>query len=154
MSADVGQLKSVLLNLHSNPSPPAEQPETCKKRASTALVIRVRPQFPQRSLYDSSKYSREPNAFPTSLDNFFEQQWVQNGQAEVLFIKRAVRSGDRWTGHVAFPGGKREAEDADDSVAAIRETQEEVGLDLDVEHCLLVSKLPERVITTNWGKIP
>lgn len=47
---------------------------------------------------------------------------------EVLFIERAHREGDPWSGDIAFPGGKREK--ADDSLlaAAVRETMEEIGL--------------------------
>jgi 8-oxo-dGTP pyrophosphatase MutT (NUDIX family) len=52
---------------------------------------------------------------------------------EVLFIKRAERQGDPWSGHVAFPGGKREAEDPSLLATAVRETQEEVGLLLQPE---------------------
>ena len=49
---------------------------------------------------------------------------------EVLFIERAKRRGDPWSGHMAFPGGHREPEDADLRAAAVRETWEEVGLDI------------------------
>ena len=79
---------------------------------------------------------------------------MQKGDPEVLFIKRAARSGDRWTGHIALPGGKREPSDPDDRAAATRETEEEVGLDLNADHCIFVGNLPERVITTNWGNTP
>jgi 8-oxo-dGTP pyrophosphatase MutT (NUDIX family) len=50
--------------------------------------------------------------------------------AELLFIKRAEREGDPWSGHIAFPGGKREPEDATLLDTATRETREEVGVDL------------------------
>jgi 8-oxo-dGTP pyrophosphatase MutT (NUDIX family) len=49
---------------------------------------------------------------------------------EVLFIERATHDGDPWSGHIAFPGGKRDAEDAALLVTAVRETREEVGLAL------------------------
>jgi 8-oxo-dGTP pyrophosphatase MutT (NUDIX family) len=49
---------------------------------------------------------------------------------EVLLIERARRLGDPWSGDMAFPGGHVEARDADPRAAAVRETREEVGLDL------------------------
>lgn len=49
---------------------------------------------------------------------------------DVLLIKRAERVGDPWSGHMAFPGGRREPEDATALATAIRETEEEVRIDL------------------------
>jgi 8-oxo-dGTP pyrophosphatase MutT (NUDIX family) len=49
---------------------------------------------------------------------------------EVLFIVRAFRDGDPWSGDIGFPGGKLEAEDTTSRQAAERETLEEIGLDL------------------------
>lgn len=50
--------------------------------------------------------------------------------AEMLFIERARRLGDPWSGHMAFPGGRVDPTDADERAAAERETLEEVGVDL------------------------
>jgi 8-oxo-dGTP pyrophosphatase MutT (NUDIX family) len=46
----------------------------------------------------------------------------------VLLIRRAERTGDPWSGHMALPGGRRETEDFDLLGTAIRETREEVGI--------------------------
>jgi 8-oxo-dGTP pyrophosphatase MutT (NUDIX family) len=48
----------------------------------------------------------------------------------VLFIERAKREGDPWSGHMAFPGGRMGRSDADARAAAERETREEVGVAL------------------------
>ena len=52
------------------------------------------------------------------------------GAVEALFIQRAERRGDPWSGQMAFPGGHLDEEDADLCAAAVRETREEIGLDL------------------------
>lgn len=60
---------------------------------------------------------------------------------EVLLMRRAEREGDQWSGQMAFPGGHLEgAEGFED--AAIRETREEVGLDL-MQHGRIIGALDE-----------
>lgn len=49
---------------------------------------------------------------------------------EILLIRRAERSGDPWSGHMAFPGGREEPGDESLLATAIRETREELSLDL------------------------
>lgn len=48
----------------------------------------------------------------------------------MLFIKRAVKDGDPWSGQIAFPGGRVEDGDSSFRDTATRETREEVGIDL------------------------
>jgi 8-oxo-dGTP pyrophosphatase MutT (NUDIX family) len=49
---------------------------------------------------------------------------------EALFIRRAEHDADPWSGHLAFPGGRLDATDANAREAAERETIEELGIDL------------------------
>jgi 8-oxo-dGTP pyrophosphatase MutT (NUDIX family) len=62
--------------------------------------------------------------------------------AELLFIHRAEDVRDPWSGHMAFPGGRVEAGDDSYLEAAVRETLEEVGLDLG-RHGRLVARLSD-----------
>jgi 8-oxo-dGTP pyrophosphatase MutT (NUDIX family) len=49
---------------------------------------------------------------------------------EVLLIKRARDPRDPWSGHMALPGGRRDAADPDLAHTAVRETLEETGVEL------------------------
>ncbi len=49
---------------------------------------------------------------------------------ELLFIKRAELARDPWSGHVALPGGRYEPVDVSLEATAVRETLEELALDL------------------------
>lgn len=75
---------------------------------------------------------RPPELLPEPLPRRAAVSIVLRGPPsglEVLFIRRAEREGDLWSGHVAFPGGRVEpGEEVEE--AAIRETEEEVGIDL------------------------
>jgi 8-oxo-dGTP pyrophosphatase MutT (NUDIX family) len=55
---------------------------------------------------------------------------------EIGYILRASRNEYRWSGQIAFPGGRAEKEDADDVATATRETHEEIGLTLTPEDLL------------------
>jgi 8-oxo-dGTP pyrophosphatase MutT (NUDIX family) len=56
---------------------------------------------------------------------------------KLLFIHRAEDPRDPWSGHMAFPGGRVERRDVDPLAAAVRETREEVALDLEEGGTLL-----------------
>lgn len=48
----------------------------------------------------------------------------------VLLMKRAERVGDPWSGHISLPGGGYQASDGELLTTAIRETREELGIEL------------------------
>ncbi|KAI9287268.1 hypothetical protein BC943DRAFT_266123, partial [Umbelopsis sp. AD052] len=93
---------------------------------------------------------KDKEAMATSWRQFLDKPWVKNnksGGPELLFMQRATRTGDRWSGHVAFPGGKNE-KDETDIETVVRETWEEVGLDLNTEDFIPVGRLDDREITS------
>jgi 8-oxo-dGTP pyrophosphatase MutT (NUDIX family) len=153
----IKHLNAVLVDLHTHPYPYVPCPPDVPKRASVALVIRVSPNYthwpPPRPApgTQADEHSSHPLSTPERIRAFFSQEWVQHGEPEVLFIKRAARKGDKWTSHVAFPGGRRDPEDADDRAAAVRETWEEVGLELSDQQAIATGNLPQRVVTSSWG---
>lgn len=59
----------------------------------------------------------------------------------MLYIRRSKSKGDRWSSQVAFPGGKKDAEDEDGLYTAKRETWEEIGIDLADKGWLNVGRL-------------
>lgn len=92
----------------------ADHPEMVK--LSAALVRRVPAPFPDAAM----KRAAVALIFHAGRD----------GEPELLFIKRAEYPGDPWSGHIAFPGGRREAGDRSLEETVIRETREETGIDL------------------------
>ncbi len=54
-----------------------------------------------------------------------------DGEPELLFIERARKEGDPWSGQMAFPGGRHDPSDSDISATAAREAFEEVGVQLE-----------------------
>ncbi|KAK5133359.1 hypothetical protein LTR08_007793 [Meristemomyces frigidus] len=139
----IAHTHSLLQTLSTSPYPDLPTPDNVPKRASVAFVLRITPSY--------DHWPPAPTEKIDDLDTFFAQEWVQHGEPEVLFIKRASRRGDRWTSHIALPGGKRDKTDADDKAAAVRETLEEVGLDVEA-YGIECGNLPHRLVTTHWGR--
>jgi 8-oxo-dGTP pyrophosphatase MutT (NUDIX family) len=67
----------------------------------------------------------------------------EESHLQMCFIRRATRTGDPWSGQMAFPGGRVSAGDGSAQAVAARETLEEVGLLLEESHRLgALSELP------------
>lgn len=66
----------------------------------------------------------------------------RSAHPELLFIKRADVEGDPWSGHIAFPGGRHD--DTDESLVetAVRETREEIAVDL-TQHGAIIGQLDD-----------
>lgn len=144
-SSLIPHLQNVLGALSNEQYPALASPAEAKRRASVAFILRVKPSYAHWPESSTQKHE--------DLKSYFGQEWVQYGEPEVLFIKRASRKGDRWTSHIALPGGKRDPTDADDKAAAVRESWEEVGVDLNA-YAVECGNLPQRLVTTHWGKKP
>ncbi|KAI8809489.1 hypothetical protein BJ742DRAFT_770972 [Cladochytrium replicatum] len=119
------------------------------RRSATALVLRVVP-AEQPEPHTPLETHEVPTT--TALKGYFSQEWVANGTPEILFIHRAQREGDRWSGHVAFPGGNVNIDKSTrtpketDYDAAVRESLEEIGLDLTKSDVIYVGALSDREI--------
>ncbi|BGP17674.1 hypothetical protein JCM10213_003578 [Rhodosporidiobolus nylandii] len=191
--AVAARLHSALRTLHRTPPRLIASPLPSTKRASVAIIIRLRPENPPPSSSVSALSSpttsplgayiplapsppaspsqKPPSSPPASastgasllgtpptvlqrLDGFFEQAWVKDDKTtvEILYIKRATRTSDRWSGHCAFPGGRTEPDDESSEFTAMRETFEEVGMDLAESDWISVGQLDDREITTSLGK--
>ncbi|KAF9548556.1 hypothetical protein EC957_006110 [Mortierella hygrophila] len=179
MTREINALTSIINSL----GPPRKTKSRGPKyrRAAVAIIIRVRPDHHRYSQYSSTRQQQQDQKTsagskqeqqgqgqpgqqqlrpiqaienPESLDEFFDQDWVQTGVPEILFIERATRKTDRWSGHVALPGGKREEADEDDQETAARETLEEIGLDLsDLTQFRCLGALDDRELWTSFGQV-
>lgn len=139
-------------------------PKRFPKRASVAVIIAFRCRLPIPDDRSSAVVSpsnsfvevQHPSdvseqAAPLYFDTVDQLRFIQGDyEPHVLFIRRASRKGDRWSSHVALPGGKRESDESDVD-AAIRETMEEVGVDITPEHAMFVGSLGQRPVTTGFG---
>ncbi|PKC69620.1 hypothetical protein RhiirA1_533332 [Rhizophagus irregularis] len=164
VSSTLDRLRILITNLENIPPYNIRSPSNQPCRASVAIIIRIRPNnlshdnnnkfdFAESSTNKSLQSEGINNEQKTNLEDFWELPWVKDGEPEILYVKRALREGDRWSGQIAFPGGKQDKTDFDDLDTAERETFEEVGLDIgNRELFLCVGALDEREITSTFGK--
>ena len=79
---------------------------------------------------------------------------VNNGRLELLLVKRTVVQGDPWSGDMAFPGGKRTAQDKSIFDTIKREVYEETNIDLEKSHCLGVMEAEMSSVKRNLAVVP
>ncbi|KAJ2489308.1 hypothetical protein IWW37_004095 [Coemansia sp. RSA 2050] len=104
------------------------------KRGGVALILRlVLPNsdspFPSIDFTNFAQL-KTPASLIQALCAFLTDPLLASAKAQILFIQRARYPGDPWSGHIGFPGGKRDPTDSSDKATAERETLEELGVDL------------------------
>jgi len=123
------------------------------KRAAVALILRRSRAVEVAAGSDDFTAGSSLAAAPTAPPAAARAPSARDA-LELLFIKRTAHEGDPWSGQVAFPGGKREADDADDVACAVRETREEVGIDLSCEdNFQFLGRLGDRAVFAGGTKL-
>ncbi|PVF96388.1 hypothetical protein CPB86DRAFT_787013 [Serendipita vermifera] len=164
-SSLIPYLASAIHSVRTTPPRIIASPPTQPRRAAVALIIRVVP--PANYPFVEG----QDNAVPTqsiSIQDFFELDWVNapGARPEILYLRRkkgdsqgangssGIPHGNRKSAesHVAFPGGRMEDGDEDGLYTAMRQTWEEIGLDLAERSFTCIGQLDDREITTSLGK--
>ncbi len=121
---------------------PADHPATARVRTdlltgpSTPVTARGQGPVPARLAVLAARVAAGATPHPPEPDRSGWQAATAlvlapgPDDVEVAIIERSPRAGDRWSGHLALPGGRREDGDASLADTAARETREEVGLHL------------------------
>jgi 8-oxo-dGTP pyrophosphatase MutT (NUDIX family) len=108
---------------------------------------------------DTREIKKAHNPYPSSLSESSAQPAAvlipllrDLGSWHILFIRRTEIAGDRHSGQVAFPGGVCDPGDGNAEEAALRETQEELGVD--PQDITLLGKLDQFMTVTDFLVTP
>lgn len=149
MGHDIDQfsfLEQLVTQLSRHPAVTFEQ----QRRASVAVILRIKPKEEDAEYtVDDKCTSSGNNHMLDCILSVIKNEHAQKGTVEMLYIKRAVNKRDRWSGHVAFPGGHVEEETGESAKdAAERETLEEIGLDIsNKKNFAFLGRLDDRAAT-------
>jgi 8-oxo-dGTP pyrophosphatase MutT (NUDIX family) len=112
-------------------------------------VLRRRDVWTQLTLFDRlpdlASYNARIESDPSRIPAAVSIICVRKPDA-VLLIRRSEREGDPWSGQLGLPGGRKGPVDPDLLTTAVRETREEVGIDL--PPALMVGTLDDLVPRT------
>ncbi|MGD2248020.1 MAG: CoA pyrophosphatase [Candidatus Methanofastidiosia archaeon] len=79
---------------------------------------------------------------------------LKDNEPVILFVNRIDHPKDPWSGQMALPGGKKELEDSTLQDTIIRETQEEVGINLKKYQFLGVLHTENSVVKPDMEILP
>ncbi|KAF9243895.1 hypothetical protein BU15DRAFT_86321 [Melanogaster broomeanus] len=146
-------LSRALHRIRTTPPRIISSPATQPRRAAVAIVIRVVP---------SPTTPPVPSDAPLpTLDQFFELDWVKDPAArpEILFLRRYDGSMSDGASHQLITEccskdkrGRMEEGDEGGHYTAMRQTWEEIGLDLAERDFTCIGQMDDREITTSLGK--
>jgi 8-oxo-dGTP pyrophosphatase MutT (NUDIX family) len=77
---------------------------------------------------------------------------IDRGDRSTMLLTKRAETLRNHTGQVAFPGGRIDPDDASPEHAALRETQEEIGLG--AEHVEIVGRMPDYVSGSGYRITP
>ena len=119
--------------------------KACNAEKSHRLGFEWEPKRPELRAIEARMRSTEPKLIDANPVRRAAVALILAPHEEgprMLLIRRAEHPHDPWSGHMAFPGGRAEEDDLSLDATAVRETGEEVGVDL-ADYGQLITQLDE-----------
>lgn len=145
-----GGLEAPIRRRPPRPLAPDRPPDMlCSVSSLDRLIATLAAGGPEPVATVTPSTASEPASAQAAVAAVFREQ----RELELLFIRRAEHPLDPWSGHMAFPGGRVDLTDPDALAAALRETREELDLDLERAGRLL-GRLPEVPAIARGRRVP